>query len=53
MLYLNKRQLILQKGDKKPMEILAYILQGILALMFLMARFGKITGSKMHVEGFN
>ncbi|MCM3790817.1 DoxX family protein [Domibacillus indicus] len=35
------------------MEIVAYILQGILALMFLMAGFGKITGSKMHVEAFN
>lgn len=34
------------------MEILAYILQGILALLFLMAGFGKVTGSKMHVEGF-
>lgn len=35
------------------MEILTYVLQGILALMFLMAGFGKVTGSKMHVEAFN
>ncbi|MEC0204683.1 DoxX family protein [Paenibacillus lautus] len=34
------------------MVIVTYILQGILALMFLMAGFGKVTGSKMHVEGF-
>ncbi|MCM3410180.1 DoxX family protein [Metabacillus litoralis] len=34
------------------MVILTYILQGIIALMFLMAGFGKVTGSKMHVEGF-
>jgi putative oxidoreductase len=34
------------------MEIVTYILQGILALMFLMAGFGKVTGSEMHVEGF-
>lgn len=34
------------------MEIVTYILQGILALMFLMAGFGKIIGSKMHVEAF-
>jgi putative oxidoreductase len=34
------------------MEILTYVLQGILALMFLMAGFGKVTGSKMHVEAF-
>lgn len=34
------------------MEVLTYILQGILALMFLMAGYGKITGSEMHVEGF-
>lgn len=35
------------------MEILSFILQSILALMFLMAALGKISGSKMHVEGFN
>ncbi|MEX1031251.1 MAG: DoxX family protein [Paenibacillaceae bacterium] len=34
------------------MDILSFILQGLLALMFLMAGLGKITGSKMHVEGF-
>lgn len=34
------------------MEILTYILQGILAFMFLMAGVGKVTGSNMHVEGF-
>jgi putative oxidoreductase len=34
------------------MAILSFILQGLLALMFLMAGLGKITGSKMHVEGF-
>lgn len=34
------------------MDIVTYVLQGILALMFLMAALGKITGSKMHVEGF-
>jgi len=34
-------------------EILTYILQGILAIMFLFAGFGKVTGIKMHVEAFN
>ncbi|MGG2199049.1 DoxX family protein [Paenibacillus validus] len=34
------------------MDILAFVLQGLLALAFLMAGLGKITGSKMHVEGF-
>lgn len=34
------------------MDILAYVLQGLLTLMFLMAGYGKVTGSKMHVEGF-
>lgn len=34
------------------MDILTILLQSLLALMFLMAAFGKITGSKMHVEGF-
>lgn len=34
------------------MTVLAWVLQGILALLFLMAGFGKITGSKMHIEGF-
>ncbi|WP_054024600.1 DoxX family protein [Bacillus sp. FJAT-28004] len=34
------------------MEILALILQGLLGLMFLMAGLGKISGAKMHVDGF-
>lgn len=34
------------------MTILAMILQGLLAAVFLMAGFGKIFGSKMHIEGF-
>ncbi|WP_100487265.1 DoxX family protein [Sporolactobacillus pectinivorans] len=34
------------------MELVTFILQGILALIFLMAGFGKVTGSKMHVEAF-
>ncbi len=34
------------------MTILAWILQGLLALMFIMAGFGKTFGSKMHIEGF-
>jgi len=34
------------------MAIVSIILQSLLALMFLMAGFGKVTGSKMHVEGF-
>ncbi|MEX2460031.1 MAG: DoxX family protein [Paenibacillaceae bacterium] len=34
------------------MDILAIVLQSLLALAFLMAGMGKITGSKMHVEGF-
>lgn len=34
------------------MDILAIVLQSLLALAFLMAGFGKMTGSKMHVEGF-
>ncbi|MDQ8738118.1 DoxX family protein [Paenibacillus sp. LHD-38] len=35
------------------MNILSIVLQSILALMFLMAGIGKISGAKMHVEGFN
>jgi putative oxidoreductase len=35
------------------MDILIIVLQSLLALMFLMAGFGKISGSKMHIEGFN
>lgn len=35
------------------MDILSIILQILLALMFLIAGFGKISGSKMHVENFN
>ncbi|BBH20048.1 hypothetical protein Back11_13930 [Paenibacillus baekrokdamisoli] len=34
------------------MDILSNILGGLLALIFLMAALGKITGSKMHVDGF-
>jgi putative oxidoreductase len=34
------------------MTIFSIILQSLLALMFLMAGMGKISGSKMHVEGF-
>ena len=34
------------------MAILAWALQGILALLFIMAASGKVTGSKMHIEGF-
>lgn len=32
------------------MTIFSIVLQSLLALMFLMAGFGKVTGSKMHVE---
>jgi putative oxidoreductase len=35
------------------MDILIIVLQSLLALMFLMAGLGKISGSKMHVDGFN
>ncbi|MEO4052753.1 DoxX family protein [Solibacillus sp. CAU 1738] len=35
------------------MTILAWILQGGLAVMFLIAGTGKTLGSKMHIEGFN
>jgi putative oxidoreductase len=34
------------------MTIFSTILQSLLVLMFLMAGMGKISGSKMHVEGF-
>ncbi|SEO72769.1 DoxX family protein [Paenibacillus sp. OV219] len=34
------------------MNVLSIVLESLLALMFLMAGFGKISGSKMHVEGF-
>ncbi|MBS4192441.1 DoxX family protein [Bacillus sp. FJAT-49705] len=34
------------------MTILAQVLQGLLAVMFLTAGFGKVTGSKMHREVF-
>lgn len=35
------------------MEILTYILQGILVILFLFAGFGKVTGNQLHVEAFN
>jgi putative oxidoreductase len=35
------------------MDVISIVLQSLLALAFLMAGLGKITGSKMHVEGFN
>ncbi|WP_138751328.1 DoxX family protein [Paenibacillus sinopodophylli] len=34
------------------MAILSWILQGLLAVMFIMAGSGKTMGSKMHVEAF-
>ena len=34
------------------MEILAYVFQAILILMFAIAGIGKVVGSEMHVEGF-
>ncbi|AOH56575.1 hypothetical protein ABE28_019585 [Peribacillus muralis] len=34
------------------MTILGWVLQGLLVAMFLMAGFGKVTGSKMHREAF-
>ncbi|OCT12165.1 hypothetical protein A8709_30430 [Paenibacillus pectinilyticus] len=34
------------------MTIFSIVLQSLLELMFLMAGLGKISGSKMHVEGF-
>ncbi|WAH35961.1 DoxX family protein [Alicyclobacillus dauci] len=34
------------------MTILRWVLEAILILMFLMAGFGKVAGSKMHREGF-
>lgn len=34
------------------MDILAIVLQGLLGLAFLMSGFGKVAGSKMHVESF-
>jgi uncharacterized membrane protein YphA (DoxX/SURF4 family) len=34
------------------MTVFSIILQSVLALMFLMAGMGKVSGSKMHVEGF-
>ncbi|MFD0673213.1 DoxX family protein [Cohnella sp. GCM10027633] len=35
------------------MEIVSIVLQSLLALMFLMAGFGKASGNKMHVENFD
>jgi uncharacterized membrane protein YphA (DoxX/SURF4 family) len=35
------------------MQTAAYVLQGILALMFLIAGAGKVAGSDMHVKNFN
>lgn len=34
------------------MTIFTWILQGLLALIFIMAGTGKTFGSKMHIEGF-
>lgn len=35
------------------MDILAYVLQGVLALMFVFAGFGKVVGMQMHADNFN
>ena len=35
------------------MTILTIVLQSVLALMFLMASSGKLSGAKVQVEGFN
>jgi putative oxidoreductase len=35
------------------MDIVAIVLQGLLSLVFLMAGFSKISGSKMQVDAFN
>ena len=35
------------------MTVVTWALQGLLALMFIMAAFGKVIGSKMHIENFN
>lgn len=35
------------------MDILVYVLQGVLAIMFLFAGLGKISGSQTHVDNFN
>ncbi|MGB8000960.1 MAG: DoxX family protein [Anaerobacillus sp.] len=34
------------------MEIATFIIQGVLVVMFVMAGMGKVTGSKMQIEGF-
>ncbi|HWI47980.1 MAG TPA: DoxX family protein [Rummeliibacillus sp.] len=34
------------------MEIVAFIIQGILLLVFALAGIGKVAGSEMHVENF-
>ncbi|MBW5447105.1 DoxX family membrane protein [Cohnella sp. CFH 77786] len=35
------------------MEIVSWILQGLLAAMFIMAGLGKVSGSKMHRDSFD
>ncbi|MFC5528821.1 DoxX family protein [Cohnella yongneupensis] len=35
------------------MEVVVIVLQSLLALMFLMAGMGKLSGSKMHVDNFD
>lgn len=35
------------------MDIVSIVLQSLLALMFLMAGFGKVSGNKMHVDNFD
>lgn len=35
------------------MDMVAYVLQGVLALMFVVAGFGKVVGMQMHVDNFN
>ncbi len=37
---------------ENDLSMISIILQSALVLMFLMAGIGKVTGSKMHVEGF-
>lgn len=34
------------------MAIFTWVIQGLLALMFITAGFGKVAGSKMHIENF-
>jgi putative oxidoreductase len=49
----NRLHIRERREERSQVAVLTIVLQGLLAIMFLMAGLGKIMGSKTHVDGFN